>query len=845
MTHKILTLLLLASLGAIFSSAAPVSAQRSMNSFDSNDAISCDAGQCSPETAVCPGAAEARLPGTSSSTSDRMSSGSLQIQVPNLSPTISRAATADASNRVDGAGEGHPRSSRIIGPLTDRSEFERFAEDVAGRELPVFGRQLFNGAPTTFAPIDGLPLPAEYALGPGDQLLVHAWGKINLDANVTVDRNGQIFLPAVGSLTIAGLRYSEVEGYLRSGIARLYKGFELNVTMGQLRSIQIFVLGNARQPGTYTVSSLSTLVNALFISGGPSPTGSMRRIELRRGNHMITQFDVYDLLQKGDTSHDVRLLPGDVIYIPPAGAQVGITGSVGAPGIYELKDDATIEDAVREAGGSSNLAATDRVLLERIENHASRLVDDFPLDAAGLKRPLHDGDILEVFPISPRISNAVTLQGHVAHPGLYPWREGLRISDLIPSRDFLVPREYWNQQNRLAPPLANFESWSRQQSPVGSSTGESKHTFPESNMRFGDRNQRRPATTGSPTEPDDEIDNALQQNAPPRSLDLMEELSQNDVEINWDYAAIQRLEPRDLSTQVIAINLGRALDEPASSDNRTLQPGDVLTIFSRRDLTLPQEKHAAFARISGEVNAPGIYRIQPGETLREVVARAGGITSRAYLYASQLTRVSARVAEEEQLRLSVQQMQKELLSRYANASSLDGNNPIQQQAQFSAEQAAIAQLSALHPTGRVVLEMMPQAGTGSAIPDFPLEDGDSFYIPPRMDTVQVSGAVYNGNAFRYEPNKRLASYLAEAGGATRQADVKRIFLIRADGTVVSRQRQTIFRHEDFDALKLLPGDAIVVPTKLRSPGSILQQLPLVSQIISQTALTGAVVGTSH
>ncbi len=181
-------------------------------------------------------------------------------------------------------------STRKSGPITARSEFERFAEDGVGHPLKVYGRRLFNEVPSTFAPADHIPVPANYAIGPGDQLLIRAWGKIDLDSRVTVDRNGQISLPKVGTLDVVGLRYDQLDGYLRSAIGALYKGFELNVTLGQLRSIQVFVLGSARQPGAYTVSSLSTLVNALLASGGPSETGSMRHIQLRRGPLLDERF---------------------------------------------------------------------------------------------------------------------------------------------------------------------------------------------------------------------------------------------------------------------------------------------------------------------------------------------------------------------------------------------------------------------------------------------------------------------------------------------------------------------------------------------------------------------------
>ncbi len=673
-----------------------------------------------------------------------------------------------------------------------------FAEDAAGSPLPVYGRQLFDQVPSTFAPMDRIPVPADYVLGPGDELLIRVWGKVELDTSVTVDRNGQIFLPKLGTLTVAGLRYEQVESYLRAAIGNLFKGFELNVTMGQLRSIQIFVLGSARQPGAYTVSSLSTLVDALFASGGPSATGSMRHIQLRRANRLLTDFDIYDLLRRGDKSHDVQLLPGDVIYIPPAGPQVAIMGSVNEPGIYELKGETTIASALKDAGGITNLAEADRALLERIENHRRRRVDDFPLDASGLQRVLSDGDMLRVFPISPRFENAVTLRGNVAEPGRFPWHEGMRISDLIQSRGFLITRHHWYQENHLA------------------------GNTPASDNGSGH--------------------NVLALNT---QIDMMADLAQNTAEINWDYAAIERLDEQDLSTRLIAFNLGNAIDKPASPDNQILKAGDVITIFSRNDLPLPTDKHAKFVRVDGEVNAPGVYRVELGENLRDVVQRAGGLTPHSYLYAAQLTRVSTRLAEEEQLRISINQMQRELMSRYAAAPSLNSANTADQQAQIGQQQAIIAQLSAVRPTGRIVLDMNPTASTVADIPNFPLEDGDGFYIPPRASTVQVAGAVYNENAFRYQPRKQVYAYLNDAGGPTRQADVRRIFLIRADGTVVSRQNHGEFWHTDFERTTLLPGDAIIVPTKLKSPNNFMQQLPFYAQLLSQTAMTGAVLGTAY
>jgi polysaccharide biosynthesis/export protein len=352
--------------------------------------------------------------GQTTLTTPTLETGAPQERVPNTGSIRNSVLTGPPTDTP--AVTEMPASAKIAGPLTSKSDFQLLAEEAAGRSLQVYGRRLFEEVPTTFAPIDHIAVPSDYVIGPGDELQIRAWGKIDLDSRLIVDRNGQISLPKVGIVIVAGLRSDQLESRLRSSIGNLYKDFELNVTLGRLRSIQIYVLGSARRPGAYTVSSMSTLVNALFASGGPSATGSMRHIQLRRNDQLISDFDIYNLLRHGDKSHDVHLLPGDVIYIPPVGPQLALLGSVNEPGIYETRGDTTVAAALEDAGGLTNLAGTDRVLLERIEDHRSRRVDEFGLDANGLQRVVKDGDVLRFFALSPRFENAVMLRGSVAEP---------------------------------------------------------------------------------------------------------------------------------------------------------------------------------------------------------------------------------------------------------------------------------------------------------------------------------------------------------------------------------------------------------------------------------------------
>jgi protein involved in polysaccharide export with SLBB domain len=729
-------------------------------------------------------------------------------------------------------------------PPLVKSDFETYAEDATGQHLPVFGRQMFEDVPTTFSPVERVPVPAEYVLGPGDELIVRVWGKIDFDSHVTVDRNGQIYLPKVGALTVAGLRFEQVESYLRAAISNIYKDFELNVALGQLRSIQVFVLGSARRPGMYTISSLSTLVNALFASGGPSATGSLRRIELRRRGRLLTEFDLYDLAQKGDQSHDAPLLSGDVIFIPSIGPQVAITGSVNQPGIYELKASTTVGAAVEGAGGLTSLAGSTRAVLERIDDHSTRQVEEFHLDANSLQGTLKDGDLLRIFPISPKFENAVILRGNVAQPGSYVWKQGMRISDLIPSRDALVTRKYWMEHNRVPPETAAIAASRRRSTPESRTESNAEDSSHSATADGSDSAQGIEGIDSSQSKIDSDKDREGNQGGvredDTQKHSIVESIAANNAEINWDYAVIKRLDEHDLSTRLIAFHLGNAIDHPDSSDNQALLPGDSVTVFSRADIALPVEKHATIITVNGEVNAPGLYRVNPGETLRDVVRRAGGLTPHSYLYASRLTRISTQHQEEEQIRESTEKMQSELIAKYANSAPQPGQSATDQQAQLSMQQAAIARLAAVAASGRVIMNMKPDASTLEDIPNLAIEDGDTFYIPPRMSTVQVAGAVFNANAFLQQPGRRLMAYLNDAGGPTRQADRKHIFVLRADGMVVTSQARESLWHSNsaFAQMRLLPGDAIIVPEKIATT-SVLNNVSNWAQLASSGALAAA------
>ena len=736
------------------------------------------------------------------------------------------------------------------------TQFQHFIFSSIGRMLPMYGYDLFEKVPSTFAPVDRIAVTSDYVIGPGDELEIRGWGQVQIDVRATVDRTGEIFIPRVGNVRVAGLHYSQLHDHLKGAVGRVFHNFELSVTLGQLRSIQVFVVGHARRPGSYTISSLSSLVNALFASGGPSPSGSMRNIQLKRNGQVVTEFDFYDLLMNGDKSKDVLLLPGDVIYIPPIGALVAVAGSVNVPAIYEIEEKTTLGDALRFAGRHTSAAEGDKVTVERVENRSLRKVEEFPLDAGGLARPLQDGDLVSIQALSPRFENAVTLRGNVARPGRYPWHEGMRISDLIPDRDMLITRIYWINQN-LAP-----EGEGGQQSRAAAIKGivpNPQHPdvvvneslipsqLPSEKEKAEKRKQERRSV--SPEEMSKNQaehfrtngDSTAKEESAGETL-IRTEVKRNAPEVNWDYAVVQRLNEEDLTTRLLPFNLGKAVLDHEETNNLFLKPGDIVTVFSHADLQVPLAKQTKFIQLEGEFATAGVYQARPGETLRDLVERTGGLTENAYLFGAQFTRESARIEQQKKLDEFLDQMEQEV-ERTASVGASRAQGTTEEakavEARAVAQRRLVERLREVRAEGRIVLEMKSKDLSLVDLPDLPLEDGDRLVIPARPAIVNVIGAVYNENAHLYRPGRRVSDYVRAAGGTTRRADGSHMFVVRADGSVVGRASTSHLWGSDFNSLRLMPGDAIVVPERLER-STLGRDLREWIQVFSQIALSAAV-----
>ena len=737
--------------------------------------------------------------------------------------------------------------------------------DAVGHVLPLFGQSLFAQAPSTFAPVESMQVPSDYVIGPGDELQIRIWGQVEANLRVIVDRSGQIYIPQVGQVSVAGLHYGNLEESLKREISKIFKNFQLTANIGRLRSVQVIVVGNARYPGTYTISSLSTLVNAIFASGGAAAQGSLRHIQLRRDGKTISDFDFYDLLINGDKSRDVRVQSGDVLYYPPVGPLVAISGSVNTAAIYEMKEESTLKDLIDAAGDLSTVADTNKITIDRFVEHHARRTLEFPYDEQSRTESLKDGDIVRVFSIVPSFEDTVTLRGNVANPGRYAWKRGMRIRDLIPDSQALLTRNYWRDRATVVtgrateyPIQAAPATSTRQQfvqpgsvpastnpeSPrtngyTNSSTGYPPDTVPstaagvpggqsEQNLRY-----RQSATVGAREQQSSQGSTTT----PSAVRDIAEEVRRYAPEINWDYAIIQRVNPQDLSSKLLWISPRKAIIEHDEQQNIELQAGDIVTIFSQSDISVPQADRSQYVIVEGEVMRPGIYKLEANESLRSLLQRAGGLTPNAYVYGAQFTRESARVDQQRSLDELARTMDVQI--RQSATAIAASANPGDLNQMVTAQQAIVNQLRNTRASGRVALAVKPKDKTIEDFPDLLLEDRDRLMIPHTPSTVSVVGNVYNPGSFIYDPHNNTGAYLQVAGKGKPQSDLGHAFVLRANGFVVAaKDVNGPFTGSKFDRIRLYPGDQIVVPYKLPT-GSFVRGLRDWTQVASQLALTAA------
>ncbi len=692
--------------------------------------------------------------------------------------------------------------------------------------LKPFGYDLFDHDLSTFAPSTNVPVPAEYVVGPGDQLVVQLYGTQNRRLQLVVGRDGRINLPDIGPVEVAGMSFDSARANVESRVQRQMIGVHASVSMGDTRSIRVFVVGEAKYPGTYTISGLSTITSALYAAGGAKRAGSLRTIQLKRKGVLVRQFDLYDLLIRGDTSDDARLLPGDVIFVPPVGPTVSIDGEVRRPAIYEIKGEATVADVLQLAGGVTPEADLSNAMLTRIDATQRRIVVPVSLSAGSRTEAVHNGDTVRVMRLRPTLDSGILVQGHVFAPGAFAFSPGMHLTDVIRSVDELRPDAdlHYLLIRRELPPDRRISVLSADLAAALAAPGSAANVelMPRDRITVFDLASGRDhvirplldelRVQGTSSHPTETVHVTGQVKVPGEyplepGMHVADLIRAGGGAADAAYGAEAELTRYSVSggqsrqTQLIEIDLSAALrGDPAA--NIALQPFDTLTV---KQVPLWSEQETIV--LKGEVRFPGSYSIRRGETLRSVIERAGGLTTFAFPEGSVFTRDWLRKREQEQLDMLAQRMQTDLtaLAIASAASGVQGGGA----ATLTLGQSLLGQIRGARAVGRMVIDLprLMREPVGSA-DDVVLRNGDQLIVPRFQQQVTVLGEVQNSTSLLYNPRLSRDDYISLAGGVTRRADRGRTYVVRANGSVVASDGSRWFEHS---GVRMKPGDTVVVP----------------------------------
>ncbi|EPP5338612.1 SLBB domain-containing protein [Vibrio alginolyticus] len=800
----------------------------------------------------------------------------------------------------------HPRTE-ASGAVSSNIE-EQWLKKGEQEELKRFGLDLFAGSPSTFAPISDVPVPANYTVGAGDEIIVQLFGKENETHRLRVNRAGTINFPSLGPVNVAGMHFSDVRDSLTQRVKEQMIGVRSDISLGELRTMQVFVMGDAYKPGAYTVSALTTISQAIYYSGGFGESGALRDIQLKRDGKIIRKLDMYDLLLKGDASNDVRLLPDDVVLIGSVKDTVSIEGEINRPAIYEVKAGETYQQLIQMAGGFTANAHVEQLEIKRYASHDAReaLTLDFN-KTQDRKSKVKNGDAIKILKKSEELTRYVQIEGDVRHPGYVEWRNGLRVADLFKSVDSafnstadvnyaVVVREINPQRdievfqlslaNAILSPGSqdnlqlqsrdrilvfnrfnneDLDTFATQESVSKAKTLEQAQEQAEleqqkeqevmsssvavSHSVNGTLNNQSTTEQAKPAkiifrgkEITEEDFEKLKQNTrrtllAPVLLQLQQQsrlglapqiaevfgevkhpgrypitprmtvstlieaaggLTYNAFTINAELArtAINSADERAY-IDVERIDLRKAI-QGSASDDAVIVGRDRLNILEK-----PNVKLQSTVTLQGEVRFPGTYTVRQGETLSELLDRAGGLTEFAHPQGAIFTREALRLQEQKLLNQYAADMRKETAKKTFRADSNMGSVISDPEKTL----AFVEEASRSKALGRMVVQLN-RILKGERSADFMLEDGDFLFVPTFRNTVSIMGEVQVPITYLLDNKLDVDDYLNKAGGAKKQADEDRIFVVRADGSVYKPSSGYWFGNNK-EGLKA--GDTIVVP----------------------------------
>ena len=723
-----------------------------------------------------------------------------------------------------------------------------------------FGYSFFYQPPASFLPVQAVPVGPDYVIGPGDSIRIILWGSVQGEYNLTVDRNGQVDIPKVGVVHVSSMTFKQLRQVMDQEFSRQYTNFQMNVTLDNLRTIQVYVVGQARFPGSYAVSSLSTLVSALFAAGGPGKSGSLRDIQVRRGGKVIAHFDMYDFLLRGDKRRDIRLQSEDVIFIPPIGPLVAI----GTP-LTDKEIGAALKTMARlqlqtedpQQGYSQGARAPEvnwrkqedlRIMGsggDRVKSSTDGWLEREIIEKEAAFEK-HYGISLTEAVTKLAMSKGLDLGGPVKVQGIYELKNENTLSELLALAGGLGDTAFKGRVQVLR--VQGRQSMVLLDEDLGKVISQHK------SFRLVDGDlveifgvpglvENKVVIAGAVKNPGEF---GFQDNMRVKDLigyagGILQQADKNEAEITR-----VTITPQGPETTRFNIRLFGALNN-LPRDNVVLKPNDYLFIR-----TVPDWDIFKTVQIAGEVKSPGTYAIKKGESLSSVLARAGGFTDKAYLLGGVLIRESTRVLQKQQLNAAIDRLEARVLASAGEkaASGADAEDAKRIEASSKQQQMLIAALRKVEPLGRVVIQLEDPERLRGTPNDITLQEGDRLMVPQAPGTVNVVGAVFAPTALVYTPYRTVKEYLTMAGGTTEIADDKEIYVIKTNGAAVSRKGFSLLRASwdgskygyhpgGISSLTLDPGDTIVVPEKLERI-AWLKNIKDIASILGNIAMTAGI-----
>jgi protein involved in polysaccharide export with SLBB domain len=728
------------------------------------------------------------------------------------------------------------------------------------RNLTQFGYDFFETAPPAFRSLTDVPVGEEYILGPGDSFIIHLWGKVEDEYPVTVSSEGAIMVPRIGSLTVAQLTFKEAKQLLNRKFKEYYPQFTMSLTMDRLRTIQVFVIGEVKRPGTYRVSGLSTIIDALYASGGPRKTGSLRNIKVTRNADTLATLDLYSFLIDGHKGEDIRLRSGDTVFVPVIGTVAGIAGNVRRPAIYEIKKATSIGELFELSGGVMPTGHLQNVVVERIAKNRRRIIKSFNLDESSdsgdeqMDDLLADGDVVKVFPVHRQMRQVVFLEGHVKYPQEYEYRPGMRVGDVIASYDMLLPEPYLQRAEiiRLVPPDHHPEI-------IELDLGALLEGDGSQNVALQDMDR---IVVYDITEkmnlPQVTIGGAVRR---PGTYRLHEGMRVKDLIFRADNllpgafmgkASLARVAVGKERTDVVSIEFSPK-EAIAGNPEDDIELRSFDSVYIRE---IPRYNEAMDRKITleGEFQFPGEYAFAEGERLSAVIARAGGLTEESYLYGAVYLREDVKALQKKRIKEYVSQLEEEVLTLTSQSAetSLQQDEAEIIMRTLTSKKLLLEKMKSSEPTGRMIVDLEKVAMDPNSDHDLKIQPGDRLIVKKRPDYVNVLGEVYNPTALLATGDRTVGYYLNQVGGAADNADEDQMYLVKANGTVISKRQEGFWGIANWDTenrrwslgsfedMTVNSGDTIIVPKKVEKY-PWLRIVKSITEITFQIAVTAGVI----